>query len=80
LVDGIPSSEDFVMANNGENIEKIEIVKSTAGTVLYGSRGYNGIIAITTNNQLRRRDSAEDVLSKGQIIKVVGYKIDDIRQ
>jgi TonB-linked SusC/RagA family outer membrane protein len=61
IVDGIPISQNyFVNGNNGgfnnnplatlnpEDIESIEILKDAAATSIYGSRGSNGVILITT--------------------------------
>lgn len=48
VVDGIPLSggiQDF----NPSNIESIEILKDAAATAIYGSRGANGVVLITTN-------------------------------
>ena len=61
IVDGIPISQNyFVNGNNGgfnnnplatlnpEDIESIDILKDAAATSIYGSRGSNGVILITT--------------------------------
>ncbi|MFM7765890.1 MAG: TonB-dependent receptor plug domain-containing protein, partial [Sphingomonadales bacterium] len=61
IVDGIPISQNyFVNGNNGgfnnnplatlnpEDIESIEILKDAAATSIYGSRGSNGVILIST--------------------------------
>jgi TonB-linked SusC/RagA family outer membrane protein len=47
VVDGIPISggiEDF----NPANIQSVEVLKDAAATAIYGSRGANGVILITT--------------------------------
>jgi TonB-dependent SusC/RagA subfamily outer membrane receptor len=43
VVDGIPSSPP-----NSEEIESIEILKDASATAIYGSRGSNGVIIVTT--------------------------------
>lgn len=48
VVDGIPLAggiEDF----NTSNIQSIEILKDASATAIYGSRGANGVVLITTN-------------------------------
>lgn len=63
VVDGIPISQDYFMSDNrgGMNnnplatinpndIESIEILKDAAATGIYGSRGANGVILITTKS------------------------------
>ena len=61
VVDGIPITQDnFLQGNSGgfnnnplatinpNDIESIEILKDAAATAIYGSRGANGVILITT--------------------------------
>ena len=63
VVDGIPIiSDNFIGGNSGgmntnplaainpEDIESIEILKDAASTGIYGSRGSNGVILITTKS------------------------------
>ena len=47
VVDGIPISggiQDF----NPQTIESIDVLKDAAATAIYGSRGANGVILVTT--------------------------------
>jgi len=61
VVDGIPITQDYFITGNGgafnnnplaslnpNDIENIEILKDAASTSIYGSRGANGVILITT--------------------------------
>ncbi len=61
VVDGIPITQDYFMKGstggmnnnplatiNPNDIENIEILKDAAATAIYGSRGSNGVILITT--------------------------------
>lgn len=63
VVDGIPITQDyFLNGNRGamnnnplatinpNDIEKVEILKDAAATGIYGSRGANGVILITTKS------------------------------
>lgn len=49
VVDGYPlsSSENFNQINP-EDVEKVEVLKDAAASAIYGSRGGNGVIIITT--------------------------------
>ena len=48
VVDGIQiNASDFASLNQGD-FERVEILKDAAATSLYGSRGSNGVIVITT--------------------------------
>lgn len=47
IVDGIPFSGDLSDINT-QNIQSIEVLKDASATAIYGSRGANGVILITT--------------------------------
>lgn len=47
VVDGFPLSGQPVNVNNSD-IESIEILKDASATAIYGSRGANGVVIITT--------------------------------
>lgn len=47
VIDGYPSNED-INSINPNDIESIEILKDASATAIYGSRGANGVILITT--------------------------------
>ena len=62
VVDGIPITQDYFLKGNGggmnnnplatlnpNDIESVEVLKDAAATGIYGSRGANGVILITTN-------------------------------
>lgn len=61
VIDGIPITQDYFLKGNGgamnnnplasinpQDIESMEILKDAAATAIYGSRGANGVILITT--------------------------------
>jgi len=49
VIDGVVSSEPDPLANlDKDNIESIEVIKGASAEVLYGERGANGVIVITT--------------------------------
>lgn len=48
VVDGQPMEESSVNAINPIDIENIEILKDASATAIYGSRGANGVVLITT--------------------------------
>ena len=61
IVDGIPITQDYFLRGNGggmnnnplatlnpNDIESVEVLKDAAATGIYGSRGANGVILITT--------------------------------
>ncbi|MDP5077708.1 MAG: SusC/RagA family TonB-linked outer membrane protein, partial [Nonlabens sp.] len=48
LLDGIPIDEDSFRTINPLDIETQTVLKDAAGTAIYGNRGANGVILITT--------------------------------
>jgi TonB-linked SusC/RagA family outer membrane protein len=49
VVDGVPLSAGGIEAINPRDIESIDILKDASSTAIYGSRGANGVVLITTN-------------------------------
>ena len=51
VVDGQPLSSEINLSNlNMSDIEKVDVLKDAASTSIYGSRGANGIVMITTKH------------------------------
>ena len=49
VVDGIPMDEDFDLSSlNPQDIESIEVLKDASSSAIYGSRGANGVVIITS--------------------------------
>lgn len=68
VVDGIPITQDYFLKGNSgamnnnplaslnpQDIESVEILKDAAATAIYGSRGSNGVILITTKRGANTR-------------------------
>ncbi|MFR9527603.1 MAG: TonB-dependent receptor [Rikenellaceae bacterium] len=49
VVDGFPASDGLTMVDMN-NVESIEVLKDAASAAIYGSRGANGVIIITTKS------------------------------
>lgn len=48
VVDGVPTSDiDFL---NPQDIARIDVLKDASSTAIYGSRGSNGVVIVTTKN------------------------------
>ena len=52
VIDGVPVTGDNLDLDPN-NIESLNILKDSAATSIYGSRGANGVIVITTKNSLK---------------------------
>lgn len=48
VVDGIPLAAGGIEAINPNDIETIDILKDASATAIYGSRGANGVVLVTT--------------------------------
>lgn len=48
IIDGFPSEESAFNALNASDIESIDVLKDASSTAIYGSRGANGVIVVTT--------------------------------
>ena len=50
VVDGVPLSAGGIETINPRDIESIDILKDASSTAIYGSRGANGVILVTTKS------------------------------
>lgn len=48
IIDGFPSESSMATALNSTDIETIDILKDASATAIYGARGANGVVVITT--------------------------------
>lgn len=49
VIDGVPSEDGMSNVNPGD-IETIDVLKDASATAIYGSRGANGVVVITTKS------------------------------
>lgn len=67
LVDGIAYGSDITI--NPNDIESIEVLKDASTTAIYGSRGANGVIMITTKKGKAGRTKVEFNAYAGPVMK-----------
>jgi TonB-linked SusC/RagA family outer membrane protein len=48
LLDGIQVDEDAIIGINPSDIERMDVLKDAASTAIYGARGANGVVVITS--------------------------------
>ncbi|HEY0040024.1 MAG TPA: SusC/RagA family TonB-linked outer membrane protein, partial [Flavisolibacter sp.] len=53
VMDGIPIESNYFQTINPEDIESVTVLKDASAKALYGSRGSNGVIVITTKKGKR---------------------------
>ncbi|GAA4379557.1 TonB-dependent receptor [Hymenobacter koreensis] len=69
VVDGFPGAGDLNSINPAD-IESIEVLKDASSTAIYGSRGANGVVLITTKKGKAGKNSVNaEVYSGVQIIR-----------
>ena len=64
IVDGIPQSDISAISPN--DIEKIDILKDASATAIYGSRGANGVVLITTKQDKDKSGTPLTITSKNE--------------
>lgn len=65
IVDGVPVDEEGFRSINQNDIESINVLKDASATSIYGNRGGNGVIVITT------KEGKFKNLSKRQLRKLI---------
>ena len=48
VIDGFPTESSMALSINPSDIESIDVLKDASSTAIYGARGANGVIVITT--------------------------------
>lgn len=75
IVDGIPVDEDGFRSINQNDISTIDVLKDAAATSIYGNRGGNGVIVITTkrgkfNEKMKVRYTSQYGISELQGLNI----------
>ncbi len=67
IINGLPY-DSLPAYVDGNNIKKIEILKDSTATAMYGARAANGVIVVTTNNQVAELLAKQNAASKAKNI------------
>ena len=51
IMDGVPVEAGYFQTINPEDIESMTVLKDASAKAMYGSRGSNGVIIITTKQK-----------------------------
>ena len=54
VIDGMPADDDLVASVSNSDIESVTVLKDAASNALYGARGANGVVLITTKRGTTR--------------------------
>jgi TonB-linked SusC/RagA family outer membrane protein len=75
VIDGVPmENSDDINAMNPNDIESVDVLKDAASAAIYGSRGGNGVVIITTKKGKAGQAKIDFSFSTG--IQTVSKKID----
>lgn len=72
VIDGFPTDQRNAQSINPADIQSIEVLKDASATAIYGSRGANGVIIVTTKSG-RTGQSTFNVSVTGGVASVPGY-------
>lgn len=59
VIDGVPMSANRFRSLNQKDIESIKVLKGAEATAIYGNRGANGVIDITTKKGTKKKSRKE---------------------
>ncbi len=59
IVDGMPVNSEYLNTLNPADIESTQILKDASATAIYGARGANGVIMVTTKKGIRGKPTFE---------------------
>jgi TonB-linked SusC/RagA family outer membrane protein len=64
LIDGVQASSDLLTSIDPNTVDRVEVVKGSAGGMLYGAQGGNGVIQIFTKKGAKNSKLIIDVASR----------------
>ncbi|GAB5566014.1 MAG: hypothetical protein Wins2KO_30770 [Winogradskyella sp.] len=65
VIDGVPTDPSIITSLDSNDIESMTVLKDAESTALYGSRGTNGVIVITTKSSTRKTNDLGIVVDTG---------------
>jgi Ca-activated chloride channel family protein len=63
IVDGIPLDQDKFRKIESKDIESLKVLKDASANAIYGNRGSNGVILITTKNATKQQKQYSDSIN-----------------
>jgi TonB-linked SusC/RagA family outer membrane protein len=74
VINGFPTNQSMLLSLNSSDIQSVEILKDASATAIYGSRGANGVVIITTKKGLNRKTQIDFETSTG--VQTLRKKLD----
>lgn len=76
VVDGFPTDQRNAESINPSDIESVDVLKDASSTAIYGSRGANGVIIITTKRAKAGKSTLELDVSSGLASVPESFRLD----
>ncbi len=68
IIDGVPAKANQMAKINPNDIDNVSVLKDIAATSIYGSRASNGVVVISTKNEIYKNLSEKELDKKLNII------------
>lgn len=66
IIDGVPVKSNALAKINPNDIQDVKVLKDSAATSLYGARAANGVVIITSKNEIYKNLSEKEINKKLQ--------------
>jgi Ca-activated chloride channel family protein len=70
IVDGVPATSNQIAKINPNDIDNVSVLKDQAATSIYGPKGSNGVVVVSTKNELYKNLSEKELDRKLNIMPI----------
>ncbi|TDX12192.1 vWA domain-containing protein [Flavobacterium sp. S87F.05.LMB.W.Kidney.N] len=70
IIDGVPAKANQMAKINPNDIDNVSVLKDQAATSLYGTKGSNGVVIVSTKNELYKNLSEKELDKKLNIMPI----------
>jgi len=70
IIDGVPAKANQMAKINPNDIDNVSVLKDQAATSIYGTKGSNGVVIVSTKNELYKNLSEKELDKKLNIMPV----------
>ena len=71
IVDGVPIKADQMAQINPNDIQDVKVLKDGSATAIYGTKAANGVVVITTKNEMYKNLSQKEIDTKLKPVNIV---------
>lgn len=70
IIDGVPAKANQMAKINPNDIDNVSVLKDQAATSIYGTKGSNGVVVVSTKNELYKNLSEKELDNKLNIMPI----------